>query len=517
MLYPTSEQSVPRHVVVATILSGVLVVSALAWEGLAPRTGQQNSAALIGHEETPGSEPRVPEGNIALTHGDNMRTEDTVVLASADDNAAPPVKPAPNGVPAAASTAARITAPFVVTARNLEDVRRWLPAEDVENALEVAAPAQNLVQERVVVRRGDTLMQILLRAGIARAEAHEALTSLQSVYDPRRLRIGQYLDLELAKEQADGTRLAGLSLNLDFESDVRVARVETGGFDVETSERELVRRTEAARSVIEDSLYLAGRRAEVHDDALMELIRLFSWDVDFQHDIHAGDSFDIVYDVLSTADGEQTRVDYLQYASLELRGTRLEAYRFVHANGSAGYYDADGRSVRKWLMRTPIDGARLSSGFGKRRHPILGYTKMHKGTDFAAPKGTPIYAAGDGVVTAAGRKGAYGKYIRIRHNREYSTAYAHLSGYAKGLKKGLRVEQGQVIGYVGSTGRSTGPHLHYEVLENDRQINPMKVKKQVVARLEGAELAAFRKQVAEIVAIRDAQPRLPRQLAQNTR
>ncbi|MCA9458697.1 MAG: hypothetical protein KC587_18680, partial [Nitrospira sp.] len=221
------------------------------------------------------------------------------------------------------------------------------------------------VQERYIVRQGDTLMNILLRAGIPRAEAHEAVNSLQGVYDPRRLRVGQHLDLELqrAAEQPDGTKLAVLSINLDFSNDLRLARAPQGGFDVETAERQLVHQTIAASSVIEDSLYVAARRAGVSDEALMELIRLFSWDVDFQHDVHAGDAFSIAYDEVATPDGEQHRVDKLEYASLTIQGRNLEAYRFRDSRGIVGYYDSTGRSLRKWLMRTPVDGARLSSGF----------------------------------------------------------------------------------------------------------------------------------------------------------
>ena len=407
-----------------------------------------------------------------------------------------------------------------------EELRNWVDErlEELRNGRERGlagreepAVAGDMVKEKIVVRRGDTLMDILLRAGIPRAEAHEALTSLEEVYDPRKLRVGQHLDIELerAAENPDGTKLSMLSINLDFSNDLRLARAPEGGFDVRQTERELVRHTVTASSVIDNSLYLAARQAGVGDDALMELIRLFSWDVDFQHDVHTGDAFSIAYEEVATPDGAQSRVDHLIYASLSMRGRALEAYRFRSADGMVGYYDSTGKSLRKWLMRTPVDGARLSSGFGKRRHPILGYTRMHKGVDFAASAGTPIYAAGDGVIAEIGRKGSYGNYIRIRHNGEYSTAYAHMKGFAKGLKRGVRVGQGDVIGYVGSTGRSTGPHLHYEVLENGQQINPMKVKKQVVTRLEGSDLQNFRRRVSEVVALMDDAEDARRVVARN--
>jgi murein DD-endopeptidase MepM/ murein hydrolase activator NlpD len=176
---------------------------------------------------------------------------------------------------------------------------------------------------------------------------------------------------------------------------------------------------------------------------------------------------------------------------MTLSGKELAYYQYTPKSGITDYFNPQGQSVRKTLMRTPINGARLSSGFGKRKHPILGYTKMHRGTDFAAPTGTPIMAAGDGVVDFIGRNGAYGKYIRIRHNSSYKTAYAHMSGFKRGLKQGDRVKQGDTIGYVGTTGRSTGPHLHYEVLENGKQRNPMSVKLPAGEKLEGQDLKRF--------------------------
>jgi murein DD-endopeptidase MepM/ murein hydrolase activator NlpD len=179
------------------------------------------------------------------------------------------------------------------------------------------------------------------------------------------------------------------------------------------------------------------------------------------------------------------------FASLTLSGKKKAIYRFKGDDGHTEYFDEEGRSAQKALMRTPIDGARLSSGFGQRRHPILGYNKMHRGVDFAAPSGTPIYAAGNGTIVYAGRKGGYGNYIRIRHNGNYDTAYAHMTGFARGMRVGRRVNQGQVIGYVGTTGRSTGPHLHYEVLRQGQQVNPMRIRMPSGRTLAGAEMKRF--------------------------
>jgi len=221
------------------------------------------------------------------------------------------------------------------------------------------------------------------------------------------------------------------------------------------------------------------------------IVKLFSWDVDFQRDVQPGDHFAAIYDHMTDDAGNAAGLGVIAYAALELNGRVIKAYRFKRSDGSVDYYNEDGRPLRKWLLRTPVDGARLSSRFGARRHPILGYTRMHKGVDFAAASGTPIYAAGDGRVEVVGRNKGYGNYVRIRHNAEYSTAYGHMSRFAKGLRRGQMVKQGTIIGYVGATGLATGPHLHYEILQAGAQINPLSVKTIEQVQLAGADLRRF--------------------------
>lgn len=206
------------------------------------------------------------------------------------------------------------------------------------------------------------------------------------------------------------------------------------------------------------------------------MIRIYSYQVDFQRDIKEGDKFEILYETYKTEDGDFARYGDILYANLAIDGKKIPVYRYENKDGQVDYYGEDGMTFKKTLMRTPVDGARMSSGFGMRRHPISGYTKMHKGIDFAVAMGTPIYAAGDGTVEISGRKGAYGNYVRIRHNNEMKTAYAHMQKIAKGITPGQKVKQGQIIGYVGTTGRSTGPHLHYEVLLKNKPVNPNSVK-----------------------------------------
>jgi murein DD-endopeptidase MepM/ murein hydrolase activator NlpD len=372
-----------------------------------------------------------------------------------------------------------------------------------------ALSARAWFTEQITVRRGDTLMDILDRAGIAPSEAHAAVQSLLRVYDPRRLRAGQELLIRAAQAPAEAgaRRLIGLDFDLDFDHTVRVSRGADGSYAsakvARPQRRDLVHRA----GIIDDSLYLSAERAAVPHDVTIGLIKLFSWDVDFQRDVRQGDRFEALFETVALEDGSDiVRGGDLLYAALSIDGRLFEGYRFVLPDGGVAYFDRSGKSLRKFLMRTPIDGARLSSRFGMRRHPILGYNRMHQGVDFAAPTGTPIYAAGEGKVEIAKRNGGYGKYIRIRHTGEYSTAYAHLSRFAKGIAPGRRVRQGEVIGYVGTTGRSTGPHLHYEVLRRGAQINPLQIKQPANQQLAGADLERFRAEIARIDRLREDPP-----------
>ena len=369
----------------------------------------------------------------------------------------------------------------------------------VAAALEAeVAPASH--RRQVEVRRGDTLMSLLVGAGVERRDAHSAITALSKVFKPRDLRPGQALRLAFAA--TGGTRtetgdaapshLVALTLQPGVDREVHVTRqASDGGFLATALDRPLIQQYRAAEGKIVSSLFIAGRQSGVPDQVMIELIRAFSFDVDFQREIQADDGFEILYERFTDVGGQLAKTGDILYAALTLSGRRIALYRFTPASGRTDNFDASGQSVRKTLMRTPIDGARVSSSYGKRRHPILGYTKMHRGTDFSAPRGTPIYAAGDGTIEHAGRKSAYGIYIRIRHNGTYKTAYAHMRRLAKGMRRGKRVEQGQIIGYVGSTGRSTGPHLHYEVHVNGRQVNPRKIKLPSGEKLKGTDLDEF--------------------------
>ena len=244
-------------------------------------------------------------------------------------------------------------------------------------------------------------------------------------------------------------------------------------------------------TIITNSLYNSAINLGIKPNIIIEFARLYGFQVDFQRDIWKSDSFQIIYEEFINEDNKTVDTGEIIFANLKLQNSDLQLYKYEYEKNKIDYFDENGKSIKKTLMKTPINGARLSSSFGKRKHPILGYTKMHTGTDFAAPKGTPIMASGDGKVTKAGWCGGGGNCVKIKHNSKYQTVYAHMSKFAKGIKKGARVKQGQTIGYVGSTGLSTGPHLHYEVIENGRKINSQKLKLPSGKILKGEDRKKF--------------------------
>jgi murein DD-endopeptidase MepM/ murein hydrolase activator NlpD len=251
---------------------------------------------------------------------------------------------------------------------------------------------------------------------------------------------------------------------------------------------------------INSSLYEDGIAAGLPLIILNNAIKLYSFDLDFQRDIKKNTTFQISYEKLFNENRNEITYGNIEYINLIIENKKIEYFIFKNSDGLFDYFTNEGKNVKKSLLKTPIDGAKLSSNFGMRKHPISGYTKLHKGVDFAAPTGTPIYAGGNGVVEFVGKNGGYGNYIRIRHNNEYKTAYAHLSSFKKGITTGKRVNQREIIGYVGSTGKSTGPHLHYEIIFQEKQINPMKMKLPSGKILKGRELKEFKIKAKNIYA-----------------
>jgi len=371
-----------------------------------------------------------------------------------------------------------------------------LTAAEMQIAL--APPPPKNIERQVTVRSGDTFMKLMTGATVSRADAHGAIKAMRGIYNPRQIRPGQTLTahFESSDEIGQDQRFVGLSFKLTPDRTVKISRTDSGAFKANLVERELDHRVANLGGSIDASLYTAAKRSGLPSSVIVDIIRLFSWDVDFQRDIRPGDNFNVLVERAHLKNGDIARWGEVLYADMTVRGKTQRYFRFEskdrRGRSRVAYYNEKGHSARKPLLKTPVDGARLSSGFGRRRHPVLGYNKMHRGVDFAAPSGTPVYAGGNGTITSIGRKGGYGRYIRIRHNGQYSTAYGHLRRYARGMKRGKRVRQGTIIGYVGSSGRSTGPHLHYEVLLGGRQVNPLRLRLPAGRRLKGQELASFR-------------------------
>lgn len=355
------------------------------------------------------------------------------------------------------------------------------------------------VRTRIALDDGATLMQVLTDNGADRVDAYHAIAALRPVYSPSKLRSGQEISLTFLTtpatsddETTPSKLLTAISLQPDFDREIEVQRGEDGSYTTAQIQKELTSGFAHAKGTINSSLFLDADQAGIPAPIIVEMIRMFSYSIDFQREIHPGDSFEVFFDRKYDEEGVAVKEGDIAYAALTVGGKPHRLWRYKMADGAWDYFDENGNSMKKFLMKTPIDGARISSSFGSRKHPILGYTKFHSGVDFAAPKGTPIYAAGDGTVKIAGWVNGYGKFIELGHANKYETAYAHMSAFAKGIRPGVRVRQGQVIGYVGTTGRSTGPHLHYEIHIAGKKVNPLGVKMATGVKLTGKQLTAFK-------------------------
>lgn len=351
------------------------------------------------------------------------------------------------------------------------------------------------------VDRGDTLAKVLAKAQVPRADAFAALEALQKVFNPKDLKTGQEIDLTFqpAANPETPPTFTGFLFEPSMERQIGVLRDANGKFSATEFRRPVTKEVVRASGTIDSSLYTDGIGVGIPAQVIVEAIRAFSFDVDFQREIQPQDSFEVVFERFSTDQGQTARVGDMIYARLTLGKKAIKIYRYLPKDGIADYFNEKGESVRKALLRTPVDGAKITSKFSNGRlHPILGYTRAHRGVDFGVPQGTPIMAAGAGVVVEAGWNGGYGNYVRIRHDTTYSTAYGHMSRMGKGITRGARIGQGQIIGYVGMTGLATGPHLHYEVLVNNTQVNPLGVKFATGQKLTGAELANFLRERAVV-------------------
>jgi len=345
--------------------------------------------------------------------------------------------------------------------------------------------------ESFIVHRGDTLSDVLDRAGLDRTTASNVVQAVHTIYNPKRMQAGQSVDVTYQPAPATNESVP-TALTFDVAPGQRVAveRQLDGAYAAKSIVAATHHEVHRVEGTINSTLFEAAEEQGLPADVLTAMVHLFSYDVDFQRDLQKGDHFGILFDREVTNDGRTVRNLGIRYATMTLSGNPLELYAFQDGD-NVEYYNAKGEGIRKALLRTPVNGATLTSGFGMRRHPILGYSLMHRGVDFGAPIGTPIMAAGDGVIDKRENSSTYGNYLRIRHGSGYWTAYAHMSRYGAGMTAGRHVHQGEVIGYVGQTGRATGPHLHFEVLRDLEQVNPIMVKFPAAEKLEGAVLAKF--------------------------
>ena len=341
-----------------------------------------------------------------------------------------------------------------------------------------------------ITKKGDTYQSIINNLNINSNEKKLILSSIKNKKQLNILKTGQKFYFKIDK--LNNAKVTLFKIQTDNKNEILFTRLQDKEkYKIKSIVKDLKKELVYKESTISSSLYSSAINSGIKPNIIIDFARLYGFQVDFQRDIWKDDSFQIIYEEFRDQKNNLIDTGNIIFANLNLQDTNYEMYRYQIKKGEYDYFDENGKSVRKTLMKTPINGARLSSSFGKRKHPILGYTKMHTGTDFAAPMGTPILASGDGRVTKAGWCGGGGNCVKIKHNNTYQTIYAHMSKFGRGIKRGVKVKQGQIIGYVGSTGLSTGPHLHYEVIENGRKINSQKLKLPSGKILKGEERKNF--------------------------
>jgi murein DD-endopeptidase MepM/ murein hydrolase activator NlpD len=339
-----------------------------------------------------------------------------------------------------------------------------------------------------IVKNNDTVEKILKKFKVKNEEIGKITTQLKqkklaNIYS------GKKISLILKKLDDRSNTLVNFIYPVNNTTSVEIRKIQNA-FSVKENILQLYKKEIVVKNIIKNNLYSSAVSSGVEPNIIVEFARIFGFEVDFQRDIRQGDWFEILYERFEDDNNKVRETGKIIYASMYVNGEEINLYNFKFKN-QEDFFDIKGKSITKSLMKTPINGARLSSSFGMRKHPILGYNKMHRGTDFAAPSGTPIMASGSGTVTRARWCGGGGNCVKIKHNSTYQTIYAHMKAFAKGIREGKKVKQGQIIGYVGSTGLSTGPHLHYEVIVNGKKVNSQKLKLPSGKILRGEERKQF--------------------------
>ena len=366
-----------------------------------------------------------------------------------------------------------------------KNIKQTIVKNDL-NKVNVFEEINNLQEIVFEVKKNQTFSKIVSKYLSSDKVVFNVVNEIEKTFDLRKLKAG--IKIHFYQDQASKKLV---KIIIPIENDINLNVFIAENISVEKKYLKTKIESHSKEYLITNSLYSDGIKNNIPIEILTKLIRLYSFDLDFQRDIRKDTKVSISYDSKNIEDRDQEYFGDINYALIEIEKNKLEYFKFKTDEGFIDYFNKKGENVKKSILKTPIDGARLSSAFGIRKHPILGYNKMHRGVDFAALKGTPIFAGGNGTIEFAGKNGGYGNYIRIRHNNEYKTAYAHLSGFKKGISTGIRVNQGDVIGYVGSSGRSTGPHLHYEIIYQNEQINPLTLKLPSGKKLKGKELEKF--------------------------
>ncbi|MFM8422356.1 MAG: M23 family metallopeptidase, partial [Candidatus Fonsibacter sp.] len=325
---------------------------------------------------------------------------------------------------------------------------------------------------------------------ISQADINNVLNALRREYNVGPLRKDQKIYL-IVKREKNGNFVSRLTINIDNITSVHVFLNKDNLYEAKRVTKVLTKKNHFVETTIDRGIYRSAKQSGIENSIVAQFARLYGFEVDFQRDLKKNDKIKIFYERYLDDDGISQRTGNIIYSEIINADKNITLYRYEYPNGTIGYFTPEGKSIEKSLMRTPINGAKLTSRFGFRMHPILGFNHLHQGTDFAAPIGTPVMASGSGTVEYVGWKGGYGKFISIRHSSVYQTNYAHLQDYAKGIRRGAKVQQGQIIGYSGNTGSSTGPHLHYEVVVNGKKENSQTLKLPSSAPLEGSNKNFF--------------------------
>ena len=359
-----------------------------------------------------------------------------------------------------------------------ESIQNFYESPDLETfkkfvLRQIKSPFINLDYE---IKKGDTIQKILKKYKVQNNEIQKVINQYKKYSNPNQLLLGNKIDIIIEKNlAANKNSIIKFSVPVTKSTTISITKNEENKIVSKKIITKLYMRKTLSENTIQKNLYSAAMEANINPDTIIEFARIFGFEIDFQRDIRKNDYFKILYEKYFDENGEYIKSGSILYAHMSVNGREITLYKFGDDKGY-GYFDINGKSVEKALMKTPINGARLSSSYGMRKHPILGFTKLHTGTDFAAPMGTPIMASGSGTITRAKWCGGGGNCIKIKHNSTYETIYAHMKNFAAGMKVGKKVRQGQIIGYVGSTGMSTGPHLHYEVIVNGKKVNSQKLK-----------------------------------------